>query len=185
MFESLALYSTPQLHEKQAIQEAAIYISDRVEMDKFRLPNTVDFHLPSVLVGRTLSWNKEKGVFEAIKADIDIYYGGPVDLKCLMKVVDDIDQTKVMGNTPSMRVLGQVMSYLRIKLLSRDVRIIEMTAVILDVLVKNCQYRVHIYVGRKIFMKTFCLVFRLLLADERERHRCVGENLFFWHARPK
>lgn len=148
-------------------------------MDKFRLPNTVDFHLPSVLVGRSLSWSAEKGVFEAIKADIDVYYSGPVDLKRLMKVVDDIDQTQSMGYTQSMKVIGHVMSYLRIKLLSRDIRDIEMTAVILDVLVKNCQYRVHIYVGRRMFMKTFCLVLRQLLADERERHRAVGKSGVF------
>lgn len=147
-------------------------------MDKFRLPNTVDFHLPSSLVGISLSWNQEKGVFDNVKADIDLYYSGSVDLKILMRVVDDIDRTKVLGHTRSMKAIGHVMSYLRIKLLSRDVRIIEMTAVMLDVLVKNCQYRIHIYVGRKIFMKTFCLVLRQLLADERERHRCVGTYYF-------
>jgi hypothetical protein len=145
------------------------------EMDHFRLPSSVDFHLPSSMVGASFIWSKEKGIFDAIKANIAIYYTGPIDLIKLMAIVDSVDQTAGLGHTESMKILGNVMAYLRIKLLSRDLRITEMTAVLLDVLVKNCQYRIHIYVGRRIFMKTFCLVLRQLLVDEREQHRSAGK----------
>jgi hypothetical protein len=147
----------------------------QAEMDHFRLPSSVDFHLPSAMVGASFIWSKEKSIFDAIKADIANYYTGPIDLIKLMKIVDSVDQTGGLGHTESMKILGNVMEYLRIKLLSRDLRITEMTAVLLDVLVKNCQYRIHIYVGRRIFMKTFCLVLRQLLVDEREQHRSAGK----------
>lgn len=144
-------------------------------MDQFRLPSSVDFHLPSSMVGASFVRSKEKNIFNSIKSDIASYYTGPIDLIKLMVIVDNIDQTSSLGFTESMKILGNVMAYLRIKLLSRDLRITEMTAVLLDVLVKNCQYRIHIYVGRRIFMKTFCLVLRQLLVDEREQHRSAGK----------
>jgi hypothetical protein len=148
-------------------------------MDQFRLPSSVDFHLPSSMVGASFIRSKEKSIFDSIKADIANYYTGPIDLIKLMAIVDSVDQTAGLGFTESMKILGNVMSYLRIKLLSRDLRITEMTAVLLDVLVKNCQYRIHIYVGRRIFMKTFCLVLRQLLVDERDQHRSAGKMSSF------
>jgi hypothetical protein len=140
-------------------------------MDKFRLPKSVDFHLPSALVG---SWSKHRNIYSIIKTDIDKHLRGPLDLKNLMKVVDDIDKTKGLGFSESMRILGNLMEYLRIKLLSKDFTTIEMTAILLDVLVKNCQYRIHIYVGRKNFMKTYCYVMRQLLGDYRHAHQRAG-----------
>jgi hypothetical protein len=139
-------------------------------MVKFRLPTTVGFHLPSLL-----SWSNDMRYFELIKEDINLYYNGSADLNKLMKVVDDIEMIKAMGDTESLKIMSHIVSYLRMKLLFTDIRIIEMTAVLLDVLVKNCQYWIHIYVGRKVFMKTFCLVTRTCLADAREKYRCVGE----------
>lgn len=144
-------------------------------MDRFRLPNTVDYHLPGVLLGKMLPWGKEKGKFDVIKDDIELYFSDTIDLKKLLKVVDDVDQTEAMGFTQSMKLLAEVMSYLRIKLLSRDVMVIERAAVLLDFLVKNCHYRIHIYISRKMFMKTFCLVLRQLLADERPKHHATGK----------
>lgn len=146
------------------------------EMDKFRLPKSVDFHLPSALVG---SLSKHRNIYSIIKVDIDKHLRGPLDLKNLMKVVDDIDKTKGLGFIESMRILGNLMEYLRIKLLSKDFTTIEMTAILLDVLVKNCQYRIHIFVGRKNFMKTYCYVMRQLLGDHRHPHQRAGKPRYF------
>lgn len=151
-------------------------------MDKFRLPSSVDFHLPSALVG---TWSKHRNIFAIIKADIDLYLRGQMDLKILMIIVDNVDRTKGLGFSESMRILANLMSYIRIKLLSKDYIIIEMTAVLLDVLVKNCQYRVHIFVSRKIFMKTYCFVMREMLADGREAHRRAGKERYSFRAREK
>jgi hypothetical protein len=143
-------------------------------MDKFRLPTTVDFHLPAAFVGKVLSSSAEKESFKLIKKEIEIFYASVAYLEILMKIVDHVDETNIMGNIKSMRLIGSVINYLRIKLLSRVLHIIEMTAVLLDVLVKNCQYRVHIHVNKRIFIKTFCLVTRQLLADDRENYRRIG-----------
>jgi hypothetical protein len=130
--------------------------------------------LPAVFVGTSLSSSAQKDAFELIKKEIEVFYSSVAYLEILMKIVDHIDETNVMGNLRSMKVIGSLMSYLRIKLLSRHLHTVEMTAVLLDVLVKNCQYRVHMHVSKKMFMKTFCLVTRQLLADERESHRRIG-----------
>jgi hypothetical protein len=150
-------------------------------MDKFRLPTTTaEFHLPSAFVGKALS-STEKESFELIKKGIEIFYASypkpeySVEyLQILLKIIDHVDETNVMGNIKSMRVIGSIISYLRIKLLSRVLHTIEMTAHLLDVLVKNCQYRVHIHVNKRTFIKTFCLVTRQMLDDDRENYRRIG-----------
>ena len=151
-------------------------------MDRFRLPKSVDFHLPSALVG---IGSKHKNLYLIIKGNVDEYLRGQMDLKILMKIVDNIDKTKGLGFSESMRILGNLMSYLRIKLLSKDFIIIEMTAVLLDVLVKNCQYRVHIFVSRKMFVKTYCFVMRQMLADGRETHQRAGKQRYSYRASEK
>lgn len=133
--------------------------------------------MPAAFVGSSLSLSAQKDAFELIRKEIEVFYSSVAYLEILMKIVDHIDETNVIGNLRSMKVIGSLMSYLRIKLLSRHLHTVEMTAVLLDVLVKNCQYRVHMQVSKKMFMKTYCLVTRQLLADERGSHRCIGTRM--------
>jgi hypothetical protein len=139
-------------------------------MDKFRLPTTA----AAAFMGKALSSSAEKKSFEIIKKEIEIFYASVAYSEIVMKIVDHVDETNIMGNKKSMRLIGSIISYLRIKLLSRALHIIEMTAVLLDVLVKNCKYRVHIHVNKRTFIKTFCLVTRQLLDDDRENYRHIG-----------
>ena len=59
-----------------------------------------------------------------------------------------------------MAVLEGMVTYLRHKLLSSDTQTIYYTVLLLDVLVKNSGYRVHVLIGRKHFMKTLSVVAR-------------------------
>ena len=61
-----------------------------------------------------------------------------------------------------MIVLRGVINYLQAKLYSQDLGVVESTLVILDVLVKNCSYRIHSLVGQPNFMKSYGKVTRRL-----------------------
>ena len=61
-----------------------------------------------------------------------------------------------------MIVLRGVVNYLQAKLYSQDLGVVESTLVILDVLVKNCSYRIHTLVGQPAFMKSYGKVTRRL-----------------------
>lgn len=66
------------------------------------------------------------------------------------------------GHESSMIVLRGVVHYLQAKLYSQDLGVVESTLVILDVLVKNCSYRIHTLVGQPTFMKSYGKVTRRL-----------------------
>ena len=75
-------------------------------------------------------------------------------------ILDLIESTKQIGVQNSMTVLEGMVTYLRHKLLSSDTQTIYYTVLLLDVLVKNSGYRVHVLIGRKRFMKTLSVVAR-------------------------
>ena len=59
----------------------------------------------------------------------------------LLTIVDEIDSTKKFGTANSMPLIDEVVTYLRINLLSRNLEKLKRTLVLMDVLVKNCQFR--------------------------------------------
>jgi VHS domain len=146
-------------------------------MDRIRVPSTADFHVPKSLLGLTISSNVGKEHFRVIRINIEKYSNNNFHISRLLQIVDDFDGTKCLGHARSIQVLNQIVTYLRIKLLLSDIYVVEKVAVLLDTLVKNCQYRVHLLVGSRIFMKTFGVVTRQLLSDERKQHYKVGARM--------
>jgi hypothetical protein len=69
-----------------------------------------------------------------------------------------------------MEVLTEIIKYIRIRLLSEKVRELENVVIILDVLVANCDYRVHILMNQKVFMTTLSKVCRRQLSLEGQQH---------------
>ena len=128
-------------------------------------------------MGATLLSTTERGYFKQIRKNIEKYMNNAFDLSVLIEVVDDVAETKRLGHRRSMAILSHVITYLRIKLLSPVTTVVEMAAVMADMLVKNGQYRIHILVGRKLFMKTMGEVTRRLLRNELEVNRQVGFRL--------
>ena len=143
-------------------------------MGKGRYLSRADFHLPSGLVGATLLPGAERDSFKNIRDNVNAYMNNMTNMFQLVKVMDSVEDTKRLGHRKSMIVLSHVITYLRIKLLSKEVRIIELAAVVTDTLVKNGQFRIHILVGNRIFMKTISIIIGQLLADERGDSRRVG-----------
>ena len=123
----------------------------------------------------------KKQAFDKLIKLIDQYYlsamknsTGPHDL--LLAIVDEMDETKRFGTVPSLPIVNEVINYLRIKLLSNDTSTVTRTIILLDVLVKNCQFRIHYYVGKKKFMKTFSKVTRYYLKNKiNEKNNQVGD----------
>ena len=117
-------------------------------------------HKPKRLLGAFL----EEGLREAfntIIALIDDHYSSThMRHDALLAIVDSIDNTNRFGTSPSMPLIHEVVAYLRINLLSRDTEKVKRTIVLLDVLIKNCQFRLHYSIGRKKFMKTLSKVTR-------------------------
>ena len=146
-------------------------------MDKLRFPTTADFHIPRSMVGMTISSVPVKEHFRLIRLDIEKYANNNFHLSRLLKIVDRVDETNCLGHMRSMLVLNHMTTYLRIKLLSNDARIVEKVAVLIDTLVKNCHYRMHLLIGNRLFMKTFGIVIRQLLIDQRPTYHRVGQRM--------
>ena len=146
----------------------------RIKMDKLRLPKMVDLHIPSGMLGISITSLTGKEHYRTIRVNIEKYVNNNFHISRLLRIVDDVDETVILGYARSMQLLNHVVTYLRIKLLSSDVRIVEKVAVLIDALVKNCKYRVHFHVGNRTFMKTIGVVARQLYFDERIQYRRVG-----------
>ena len=146
-------------------------------MDRIRVPSTADFHVPKSMLGLTILSAVGKDHFRVIRINIEKYSNNKFHISRLLQIVDDFDKTKCLGHAGSMQVLDQIITYLRIKLLLSDIYVVEKVAVLLDTLVKNCQYRVHLLVGSRVFMKTFGVVTRQLITDERKHHCKVGARM--------
>lgn len=146
-------------------------------MGKGRHLSRADIHLPSGLVGVTLLPGAERDSFKSIRNDINVYIDNMTNLFQLMKLMDSVEDTKRLGHRKSMIVLSHVMTYLRIKLLSKELRVIELAAVVTDALVKNGQFRIHILVGNRLFMKTISIIIGQLLSDERTDCCRVGSKV--------
>jgi hypothetical protein len=141
------------------------------------MPTTADFHVPRSMVGMTIFSVPVKEHFRLVRLDIEKYVNNNFHLSRLLKIVDRVDDTNCLGHMRSMLVLNHMTTYLRIKLLSNDARIVEKVAVLIDTLVKNCHYRVHLLIGNRIFMKTFGIVTRQHLIDERPTYCRVGQRM--------
>ena len=87
-----------------------------------------------------------------------------VDNKDLLKIVDVIDGSIKLGIQDSVIMLEEVVKYLRLKVLSTDSSTIFYTMVLIDMLMKNCGYRIHMLIARVRFMKTISIVTRRLYA---------------------
>jgi len=139
----------------------------------------VYFHVPKRFLGSFLDEGK-KVVYDKIIILIDNYYKSPITNSTgphhlLIEIVDEIEATKRFGTVPSLPIIDEIINYLRIKLLSNDTSTVTRTLILLDVLVKNCQFRIHYAIGRKRFMKTLSKVCRYHLKKNSIRDQQVGE----------
>jgi len=120
------------------------------------LPTSTDWHAAKATVANQLAVmplsQAERLRHAEIEAAIHTYYDGrKIDLAPLMVIKDLVDRTIDLGHAASMRVLNAVVARLKARLFDRnDMTAVEQTFVLLDVLVKNCSYRIHLLVGTKV-----------------------------------
>lgn len=145
---------------------------DAEDMFKQRL-STADFHLPSTWIGSTLS-GTARMQFINIRKKIDLYNLEPVSSENIITVLDEIEKVKDSGHNESLPVLGEVVNYLRTLLLHSDTEIVFHTVILLDCIVKNSGYLMHVLIGRRKFMKTLSLIARRHLSETSESHKRVG-----------
>jgi len=117
-------------------------------------------HKPKAMLGLFLEEGPKES-FHRIMNLIDEYYKMfSMRHDLLLGVVDEIDNTKKFGTASSMPLIDEVVTYLRINLLSKSLEKVKRTLVLMDVLVKNCQFRIHYAIGRKKVMKTLSKIAR-------------------------
>ena len=126
-------------------------------------PSSVDFAIPTSLIGISLKGDA-KHHFEIMISIIDKYLHSPLNQSKWCEILDEIEVTKSIGVKNSMKALESTVLYLRHKLLYGDTQTVYYTVLLLDVLVKNSGYRIHVLIGRKVFMKTMSVISRRYLA---------------------
>lgn len=129
------------------------------------------FHKPKRLLGAFLEEGPREAFHRIVDRINEHYSSSMMRHEVLLSIVDEIDNSKRFGTSPSMPLIHEVVAYLRINLLSRDTEKVKRTIVLVDVLIKNCQFRVHYSIGRKRFMKTLSKVARWY-----HYHRTSTEN---------
>lgn len=162
--------------------------------------SSIDIRVPKFFLGTRLSDIGQRE-FENIKKVFKKYLETPLsnnllqekisvknfstanNYESLVPIIDKVlDLPQVMGDSVAMEVLGEFFEYLRIKLLSTNIVEVEKTVICLDVMVKNCGYRVHSLVGKKIFIKTLSKVGRRDLSQAMH-YSTSGLEMHSKHAR--
>ncbi len=132
------------------------------------MPASTDFCYPTSWIGSNLKGTREREHFGKIKQSIDYYMNNSINNANLLKIVDMIEESKAMGMSQSIPPLIEVVNLLRNQLMDSSPENVYKTIILLDVLIKNSGYRIHILIGRRKFMKTFGIVLR--------RHRSHVNN---------
>ncbi len=125
-----------------------------------KMPSSVDFHFNSEHFGKDLTGDtKEK--FSNLKQSIETFMIDTKNQNIILKIILDlIEETKDLKSSESFAILREMTSYLRIELLSNDPERVYNVIILIDVLINNSGFRMHILIGRRKFMKTFGLVLR-------------------------
>ena len=126
------------------------------------LPAPQDFHRPLSWVGKDLR-GQEKEELENLILRVKCFLRMPTlitSYDSLITIMDHVFHWITMGPPYSDKVLGELIRFLRVSLMSLSRRNIMNTVVICDVLVKNCGISIHNLIGKRFFMKTITLVAR-------------------------
>lgn len=129
----------------------------------------VDIHVPESWIGQELHL-QERILFNQMKQIINRYYLSLMSHSLLVDM-NDLAVNIISPHAHSMAIYTEIFKYLRLKLLSSDVKIVEYTAILLDFFVKNSlDYKVHLFIGRRKLMKTLSIIARRQLSI---RGKCV------------
>ena len=139
------------------------------------LPSLVDFRVPESWIGSDLLGNSKK-TFNSCKALVECYYNSKLNHQILIQIADQVNIICHMQE--SMLILEELFKLLRIRLLAVDPQTIEQTVILVDFLIKNCDFHVHVCIGKRKFMKTMSVVGRRQVKLNGYAHRCVAEAIF-------
>eukprot|EP01032_Pedospumella_encystans_P013188 gene13188-15199_t len=109
-----------------------------------------------------------------IRSKIDFYNLCEIDSRNIVVILDLIENVKTEGYARSVPVLSEVVHYLRSLLLSADTELVYHTLVLLDHIVKNSGFILHVMIGRWKFMKTMSHVARKHTAEIYYANKRVG-----------
>jgi hypothetical protein len=135
--------------------------------------STVDIRMPANWVGSSLQ-GPAKEQFLSLRRKIDLYNLESVTTENLVGILDAIEEVKSCGNDRAVIVLNEIVNYLRTLLLSRDTETVFHTVILLDCIVKNSGFIMHVLIGRRKFMKTLSLIARRHLNEPSQTHKRVG-----------
>jgi len=136
------------------------------------LPSKLEITIPTSWIGSQLRGDSRRH-YESIKNAIDVFLHTPLNNSKILEIVDLIEATKSVGINRSIEILDPVVTFLRHKILHGDTQTVYYTILLVDVLVKNCAYRIHVLIGRKRFMKTLSLIAR----RNKERRDAVSQRI--------
>ena len=105
--------------------------------------SSLDFQLPSNWIGQALQ-GQAKNRFLSLRNKIDRYNHEPVTTDCIVGILDMIEDVKTLGYNRSIPVLNEVVHYLRAQLMHKDSDIVFHTLILLDCIVKNSGFILHI-----------------------------------------
>lgn len=115
-----------------------------------------------------------KRQYVVIREKIDHYNTTPITEENIIEILDLIECVKEFGYKRAVPVLNEVVHYLRSCLLSTNTDIVFHTLVLLDCIVKNSGFILHIMIGRRKFMKTMSLVARRSIMEPSLAKQKVG-----------
>ena len=124
-------------------------------------------------IGTALQGSAKKQ-FTMIRSKIDFYNLCEIDSRNIVVILDLIENVKTEGYARSVPVLSEVVHYLRSLLLSADIELVYHTLVLLDHIVKNSGFILHVMIGRRKFMKTMSHVARKHTAEIYYANKRVG-----------
>ncbi len=124
-------------------------------------------------IGTALQGSAKKQ-FTMIRSKIDFYNLCEIDSRNIVVILDLIENVKTEGYAKSVPVLSEVVHYLRSLLLSADTELVYHTLVLLDHIVKNSGFILHVMIGRRKFMKTMSYVARKHTAEIYHANKRVG-----------
>lgn len=122
-------------------------------------PSSVDLGVPSVLLGFNMT-GEGKRIFEKLRGKVDAFLNRdlvvsyhhedtalPTDL---INILDDIEEANsIVDQGTGVQILEELTILLRNELLSNKPYVVFNTVQLLDVCVKNCDFRIHVLIGRR------------------------------------
>ena len=121
----------------------------------------------------------EKVAFEMICQSLEILFHIEPNftnkLAQMLQIVDLIENAKHnLSEAGSMKVTKKTIIYLRVSLSSNELHIVKMTLILIDILVKNGGYHLHVAIGNKKFMKAMTKNIIQLSASANADYRIAG-----------